>query len=286
MPAAPTAAAAPAAGSRFPHLEPSGPPVPMTEEQKFLFDLRGWMLIPAVLDSPQIEAVRAHVETLAADPQALDPIDRFSLSGPAQILLDHPAVTGILEEIVGHNKDDQSYGFRCEDSFGTVRHEGSRVNREPHGGGNNVSPLFSYQCKNGSIYSGLTRVVWELTEITPRTGGTLFLSGSHKANFPRPASIGKDHPYFDSYACPPGSVVIFSEAICHSGDAWTNPDHPRVAVFNCYSRIDTQFHRLNTPPEVIEAMPPRRRTLFRGVWAYDFESKQANNWFGRENHSL
>src|SRR5688572_5840723 len=50
--------------SRFPHLEPTGPVIPMTEEQKFVFDLKGWLLLPAVLERQQIEALRAHVEAL------------------------------------------------------------------------------------------------------------------------------------------------------------------------------------------------------------------------------
>ena len=35
------------------------PPVPMTDEQKFFFDLRGWILLPAVLtDEREIEEMK------------------------------------------------------------------------------------------------------------------------------------------------------------------------------------------------------------------------------------
>ena len=33
----------------------------MTEEQKFLFDVKGWLLIPAVLSDAEIQAVKAHL---------------------------------------------------------------------------------------------------------------------------------------------------------------------------------------------------------------------------------
>ena len=36
-------------------------PVPMTPEQKFFFDLRGWILIPSVLSEPEIEEMKAEV---------------------------------------------------------------------------------------------------------------------------------------------------------------------------------------------------------------------------------
>lgn len=272
--------------SRFPHLEPQGRVVPMTEEQRFIFDLKGWLLIPAVLEGAQIEAIRGHMEALANDPQSLNPVDRYSLSGPAQILLDHPAIVNILEEILGHNRSEDSYGFRCEGSFATIRPAGWDRSQAAHGGGNNVSPLFSYQCKNGAIYSGLTRVVWELNEVEHGTGGTVLLSGSHKMNFPLPASIDKHSPLFESYACPPGSVLIFSEAVVHAGMPWTNEKHPRMAIFNAFSRVDTQYHKLTLPLEVIEAMPPRRRTLFRGVWAHDFKAGRPNTYFSPENMSI
>ncbi len=272
--------------SRFPHLEPAGPPVPMTEEQKFVFDLKGWLLVPNVLNEPQIAAIREHAIRVATDRESLPEADRYTLSGPAQILLDHPVIVGILEEIVAHNPADDSYGFRCENSFVAYRRAGSDVHQDAHGGGNNVSPLFSYQCKNGSIYSGLTRVVWELNDVDEGTGGTVFLSGSHKMNFPRPANINRFHPLFESYGCPAGSVVIFSEATCHSGMPWTNERQPRVAILNCYSRTDTQYHKMNLPPAVVEAMPARRRTLFRGVWDHDFQHGVPNRYYAPDNASL
>ena len=43
-----------------------------------------------------------------------------------------------------------------------------------------------YHMEKGRVHSGLTRVVWELCEVGPEDGGTLFLSGSHKARCPPP----------------------------------------------------------------------------------------------------
>ena len=36
-------------------------PVPMTSEQKFFFDLRGWILLPSVLSETEIETMKAEV---------------------------------------------------------------------------------------------------------------------------------------------------------------------------------------------------------------------------------
>ncbi|MGA1198088.1 MAG: hypothetical protein ACO36I_16495, partial [Candidatus Latescibacterota bacterium] len=90
--------------------------VPMTDEQKFFFDLKGWILLPSVLDEDDIEVMKAEVYAGAKN----------SYEGHLQRLLDHPAITGILSEILAEDPfvRDECYGFRCEASFNTVRPPG------------------------------------------------------------------------------------------------------------------------------------------------------------------
>jgi hypothetical protein len=38
-------------------------------------------------------------------------------------------------------------------------------------------------------------------------------------------------------------------------------------VFNCYNSIWSQWHRTNLSHEIIEKMPKKRQSLFRGTWA-------------------
>ena len=63
---------------------------PMTPEQKFFFDLRGWIVLPAVLELKEIEEMKAEVYGGA----------RNSYQGQLQYLLDHPAIVGVLSEIL------------------------------------------------------------------------------------------------------------------------------------------------------------------------------------------
>ncbi|MBT3267139.1 hypothetical protein HN371_08310 [Candidatus Poribacteria bacterium] len=259
--------------------------IPMTDEQKFVFDLKGWLLLPGLLGEDDVCAIRDHIQALRHDRDSLDPNDRYSLSGPAQILVDHPAIVSVLRGVLGGDRNDDCYGFRCENSFSMIRSEGE-VGLEPHGGGLGVG-VHAYSCQNGSIYSGLTRVAWELNPVRHGEGGTLVMSGSHKMNFPIPETHrGFDSPLFETYECPPGSAIIFSESVNHAGPLWKTKEHPRMAIFNCYSNADAQYHKLCLPQEVIEAMPPKRRTLFRGVWHHDFYRGVPNDYFSEENVAL
>ena len=249
----------------------------MTPEQKFFFDLRGWILLPSVLSEPEIEEMKAEVYAGA----------RQSYQGALQTLLDHPAIVGVLNEILSEDPfvHDDCYGFRCEGSFTTVRRPGWNVSERGDNGLPHVvrppqqANAMRYQVAGGKIFAGLTRVVWELEEVKSGQGATSFLSGSHKAHF----NYGGPDAYrpnisespweenmremMDDYSCPPGSVVIFTESLVHAAYDWTNPSNPRCAVFNCYNSIWAQWHRLNLSHEIIETMPPKRQSLFRGTWA-------------------
>lgn len=252
----------------------------MTEEQKFLFDVRGWLLLPEVLSKTECCAVREHLLS-----------GGNGYTGPAQELLDHPAVVEVLNDILSEQEPAEDfYNFRCENSFVTLRKAGWKaqgtntphVVRPPQQAG-----AMRYQAEGGRIYSALTRVVWELNPVEKEDGGTLFLSGSHKAKFPYPPSILEpDNAWMESYSCPAGSVFIFSESLLHAATDWKNPTVDRIALFNCYNSVWSQWHRLNILPERIESMPPKRRSLFRGVFAHDFHQGEPNRYYSPENRSL
>jgi hypothetical protein len=220
-------------------------------------------------------------------PDALPPAKRSSYSGPAEHLLDHPAVLPILREVLqAPDPTPESYGFRCENSFPMYRPAGGD-GLPAHGGGPNLHPQYSYHARDGKIFAGLTRVIWEFNDVNSGDGGTLIMSGTHKSDFPIPKSLsGKDSALFESYACPAGSALVFSEALCHAGPVWKNPNHPRIGIFNCYNRIDAQFHKLTVPPEVIDALSPKRRSMFRGVWAYELPKGVRNDYFSESNRAL
>ena len=167
--------------------EHTSPPIALTDEQKFFFDLHGWILLPEVLNEQEIEKTKDEAHAGAKNGYA----------GGLQNLLDHPAIVGVLSEILSEEpfELDECYGFRCESSFITVRPPGwekpqgtslPHVVRPPQ-----QANAMRYQVAGKKIFSGLTRVVWELEEVKSGEGGTTFLSGSHKAHF----NYGGNNPY-------------------------------------------------------------------------------------------
>ncbi len=294
-----TSSASPAAASSA--IENST--ISMTEEQKFFFDLKGWILVPSVLTETEIENMKAEVyAAVEPDYKGRNSDLKQGYKGRLAELLDHPVAVGILNEILTEPPfvGDDFYGFRCENSFLMVREPGWESTVKGTGLPHVVRPpqqanAMRYQVQGGKIFAGLTRVVWELEEVRAGYGGTSFLSGSHKAHFnyggpDRYRPNISESPWEESlyaamedYSCPPGSMLVFTESLIHAANDWTNPDNRRCAVFNCYNSIWAQWHRLNLDHEIIDKMPPKRQSLFRGTWQLGGDG---NRTYSLDNRSV
>lgn len=252
--------------------------VPPTQEQKYVFDKQGWLLVPGVLSGDELKEMQDFCHRLRHEPESIPAHERSPLGGPMQKLSDHPNVVGFLNEFLAHPalSSQECYGFRMESCHMFYRTVGDG-NFGPHNGNGMLrfpGDSHLYRCIPGKAYSGLTRIVWELNPVKYRQGGTLFITGSHKAVYTAPDSIqSPDSPIWDTYQCPAGSLLFFTEACTHSTHKWTNEENNRVAIFSCYNTVNSKWHDWNPHPKLLEEMPPKRQTLFRPVRA-------ANNLIG------
>jgi hypothetical protein len=246
----------------------------LTEHDRIVFDLKGYVIKPAVLPPGEVEELREFVLRQRREPASLPPHQRRLPGGPCERLIDHPAVMDVLLDVI----DPDVEKIRLENIFLSYR-EGEESSWSPHAGGRTTNPNYAYNFHDGRIYAGMTRVVWELTEVVEDHGGTCFIPGSHKANYgirKGPASIdARDSGLWQSYGCPPGSLVIFSEAVRHSADAWRNPNNPRVAIFGAYNHINVRHHKPDVPPEVIAGLTPEHQRFFREVYHPQFDRRAA-----------
>lgn len=244
----------------------------MSEYEKFLFDLKGFFVIPGVLSQAELAAVRAHIDAYAGDPDSLPAAQRSPLAGPAEFLIDHPRVMGILQEVI----DPDPERVRLESVFVSRRGAGDQSDPwRPHAGGTSLHPSLSYRYHNGRIYGGMTRIVWELNEVVEGQGGTCLVPGSHKANTASaqegnwPAAADEpDSGLWETYGCPAGSLVVFSEGVRHTGARWTYAGHARNAILIAYNHVTARFHEPKPcmNPTVIGGLTPRRQGFFKDVW--------------------
>ena len=262
------------AESALPTVNADGEPVvALTQEQKYLFDTRGWLLLPDMLADDDIEAMREYALRVHRDPESLPEHERSFVAGPLGKLTAHPVVVGFLNEFLAfpHLSSPECYGFRMEGTH--LAHRAATPEREgafkPHNGSGMFRFAYDshhYQCIPGKSFSGLTRVVWELTPVKMGQGGTLLATGSHKAAYAAPMSIqDPQSQVWDTYECPAGSVLFFTEALAHSTSPWTNTDNERVGIFNLYNSVGSRWGPWLPPEALLDQMPAMRQTLFRGT---------------------
>ena len=208
------------------------------------------------------------------EPESIPASERSPIGGPLQRLCDHPVIVGFMNEFIAHppHATPECYGFRMESAHLSIREKGDGGFGPHNGSGLMRLPgdTHLYNCYPGKAHSGLTCVVWEFNSVAEGEGGTLFVSGSHKAAFRAPESLQDPHsPLWQTYSCPEGSLLIFSEATTHSGAPWANAKRDRVPIFSRYNSICSKWHRWEPHPELLAAMPPLRQSLFRPVYCED-----------------
>ncbi|MBT3604237.1 MAG: phytanoyl-CoA dioxygenase [Candidatus Latescibacteria bacterium] len=245
---------------------------PMSDYEKFIFDLKGFLVIPNVLTEEEVKTVRAHLDVYAKDIDSLPEHHRAPMAGPAEFIIDHPRVMGILQTVIDRDRER----IRLESVFVSNRSVDDEQDPwRPHAGGTNLDPSLSYRYHNGRIYSGMTRIVWELNEVVKGKGGTCLVPGSHKANLTsaqeKTWSEEADDPnsgVWETYGCPPGSLVVFSEGVRHTASRWTHPDNPRRAILMAYNYRSVRFHEPKPcmNPTVIGGLSEERQKFFQDVW--------------------
>jgi len=246
----------------------------MTDEEKFRFDLAGFFVRPAIITEDEVEAIRDQIYRIKHDPDSLPPAHRDVPGGPSSILIDHPRVVDVIQEII-------SPDMRLENCSCIWRKKGEEHGSLHGGGPVQIDPIFGYRFQNDRIYAGMVRVIFELTNIKRDDQSTHFLVGSHKANFPihkahLSLESGKRSDFLMSYACPPGSAIFFTENVCHAGPKW-NREEPRVAILHAYSHLATHWHRLKVSPEVLSGLPREKQVYFREPWIADFRTQPATH---------
>ena len=244
-----------------------------TQKQKYDFDRNGWLLIPSVLSDTDIAEMREFCQRLHEAPEGIPEPERCALGGPLQKLADHPIVVGFLNEFLAYPPaaSEDCYGFRLEETaafFGDTPshtaaqsglHKGNGLFRLP-------GDSHLYRCVPGRGWSGLTRAIWELTEVTVQTNSIRFITGSHKAAYPVPEAVQDlNSSLWETYECPPGSLILFTESMTQTHVQGSATE--RISVSNLYNTVASRWTNWLPHPQLLEAMPPKRQTLFREAYA-------------------
>jgi hypothetical protein len=199
-----------------PPTSPAGSVGPLTDLERYRFDLQGYLVRKATLDEATITELHHGVDRIAAKPGTSITSQRFAglleAGGPFLALMDHDAVFDVVRELCG----DQ---VRLDHAYGIAMAPGTS-GLDLHGGAQPFDPAQFFVVDDGRIHTGLVAVQWALVDHRPGDGGFACIPGSHRSSFTMPAEVHLDHDLVVEVALDAGDVVLFSEALTHGTLPW------------------------------------------------------------------
>ena len=254
----------------------------MNDEQRYLFDLNGYLVLREVLDADEVaefnRAIDHHSDdlteidrSLAGGSKALEGTSRrLGLGGmlswerpwcaPFRHFLVHPGIAPYLNVILGE-------GYRLDHGPGLIAMNEGCEGGTLHGGGvERTSFSEGYFFKADRIYTGLTVVELLLADEGPGDGGVAVVPGSHKADLPCPRSMTLGQAYqehvLDVHG-KAGDVVIFTETLTHGTLPWKGVHQRRALLYKFspgFQAYSAGVHQISYP-DFVEDMSEEERAV-------------------------
>lgn len=226
----------------------------MTDDERYLFDLNGYLIVRGVLSPDEIAAANAAIDRHCGDMVQRNDIalrnavqgTKLYGTGPGRkdlgrvlewgapdsdvfkSILAHPRLVPLFHGILGKGYHMDHLPFVIAQDKGA---EGFQL----HGGTIDCTtgaynPALAYSCHRDTIRSALLGCNVMLTDHNSGDGGFCVVPGSHKSNFKMPDGMVNGEKYAEFIQQPAtkaGDVVLFSEGTVHGAMAWTPENRQR-----------------------------------------------------------
>lgn len=243
----------------------------VTDEERYLFDLQGFLVVPDAIDADSLAAINATLDEKLADADPGAPAVQFGIGGgevldwgkPFVDLVDNPRISPYLEEFVDpYFRLDHEYIYVLRPRTGSLA--GTLSSATLHGGGTPFDASQYYRFSEGRVWSGLTVVAYYLRDVNPGEGGLACVPGSHKANYELPERLmsldGELPSWIVPVPAPAGTAVIFTEAQSHGTLPWLGAGERRT-LFYKYSPHAVSWSWRYYDAERYEGVTERQRAI-------------------------
>ena len=234
----------------------------MNEQERFLFDLQGYLAVPNALSAEELArlnvAVDEEIEQNTGKDMRTHRFGGLLARGTTfHFLIDNPRIAPYVEELLGEN-------YRLDHDYADVIRTGKGpIGTTLHGGATPFDPSQYFHYHNGRMYNGLIVVAYNLKDVHPGDGGFGCVPGSHKSNYPYPkewCDLEEEHPWVARVTGPAGTAIIFTEALTHGTLPWTGKDERRT-VFMKYSPFPLSWAASYYDADQYEGLSDRQRAI-------------------------
>ena len=213
----------------------------MTPEEKFMFDLEGYLVIKDVLSQEELDTLNAIADR--EFPRDYDDEETDGIKGNAKgvrrapsvmnwdkacrNLIDHPKVLPYLIELLGPK-------YRLDHDYAIfMMQNGKRGSL--HGGKPDLFHHY-YRYQDGVMQCGLSVLTFVLSDAPAGAGGFACVRGSHKSNFRMdlPADVRKFEripEYLIQPEAKAGDAIFFTEALAHGTLPWRAEHERRTLLY-------------------------------------------------------
>lgn len=274
-------------------------PTEMTDDEKYLFDLNGFIVIRNVLTPEEIKEANDVIDKYqgqmierkeAALRNAVEGTNFYG-SGPGRKdlggvlewgedskvfrkILAHPRLVPLFHGILGK-------GYRMDHLPFVIAQDKGAEGFQLHGGtidcsSGEYNPYLAYSCHKDTIRSALLGCNVMLTDHDPGFGGFCVVPGSHKSNFKMPNGMVDGEKYKEFIIQPAtkaGDVVLFSEGTVHGAMAWTPETQRRVCLYrfspatNVYGRSYFGHQGGGWPTKMYEGLSEAEKAVLEPPYA-------------------
>jgi hypothetical protein len=231
----------------------------MTPEEKFLFDMQGYLVIKNALTPEEAAELNAIADEKypATEEKTGFRAGRISRWGPPyQALIDHPKIVPYLLELIDSK-------FRLDHDYCIFMRAG-----EPGGhlhGGEGHEGDHWYRYRDGVMKNGLCVVTFFLTPAAVGDGGFACIPGTHKSNFlsgiPREVMrFERPAPYVVQPEVEAGDALFFTEALIHGTLPWRAKQERRALLYKYspgYSAWSQNYYR----PDEFENLTEQQKRI-------------------------
>ncbi len=249
----------------------------ISDAERYFFETFGYLVLEQFLDAEKvaqltealervIEGRRNSVEQGIAHtgPTAIDGESTriFYILGDDPLfleLLDFPPLMLYVHALLSTKPHHHASDAIVERNI-TGRQMGWHIDGHDNGFRNLGSPIPLLQLKVGYYLSDMRE---------PGQGNLCVIPGSHRSPLrPDPAELQKTELFSGAVqlCAPPGSAILFHNALWHSGGPWTRVDGERIMLYYAYEHpwmMASQEH-WGYPPAFYNALTPEQRSFFHG----------------------
>ncbi len=264
----------------------------MTAEEKYLFDLRGYLVVRGALSAGLLGRLNETIDELEAlgddqvaargaprhyarsdvyaqvGPAARDGLRDYGcpvlpLGGVFEELIDLPTTLPQIENMVAEPCRLDAASFMSRHNRGAFRF---------HHGGAELLPYSEYAVADGRFACVSVKISYALTDVGVEDGCFAVIPGSHKSNFTNPL-VGEvpdpNHPLVAALPCRAGDAVLFTEDLSH-GAVENRGSRVRRTLFYSYAPAFhcTWMDQGIAADDFEQRATPRRRELLMGSRPY------------------